>query len=67
MTLHAAAAAAAAPMWGEGTVSGSLHRATLGTGVKKFNRHHNATAVSMPTQPHRGEAYTSLQIAENVG
>lgn len=45
--------------WGEGTVSGFPHCGTLWTGVKNSIRtHHNAITVSMPTQPHMGEAYT---------
>lgn len=46
---------------GGGLVSGFPHCGTLETGLKNSihtHTHHNAIAVSMPTQPHMGEAYT---------
>ncbi len=45
-------------------MSGSPHRRTLGTGVKNSTHtHHKAVSVSMPTQPHMGEAYTLHQLS----
>lgn len=44
---------------GGGLVSGFPQCGTLETGLKNSIRtQHNAIAVSMPTQPHMGEAYT---------